>query len=387
MASLQARHGKHCTLWPWSTFKAAASGKGCTCVPLYHVVHRDNGKLVRDPVGHNRREAERALDARRGDIARNDYHVISNVTFELWADSWIADVQAAGGKASTINAYRVTLEYAKRAIGKRIVRDLDSDDVSAVLRYIKQHPNGRKVSDTTLAKHMRQLSSCLGAAVPKYATSNPVAAMSASVRPRITKRGPSYFTNAELQRLWPELVDRPVYLALFKTAVATGMRRGELAALKWDDIRLLDREIHVSRTYFAGVGETTTKSGEARVLDLTPQAAQVLQDWYAESGGEGLVFEAETGGHLDNNTPTRRVLYPAMERAGIPREGEHGRLRTMHSFRHTFARIALEQGTPIVWVKEQLGHASIDLTVDTYGSWERAAQKKQAESLAGVFPI
>ena len=143
----------------------------------------------------------------------------------------------------------------------------------------------------------------------------------------------------------------------------------------------------MSRTYFAGVGETTTKSGEARVLDLTPQAAQVLQDWYAESGGEGLVFEAETGGHLDNNTPTRRVLDPAMERAGIPREGEHGRLRTMHSFRHTFARIALEQGTPIVWVKEQLGHASIDLTVDTYGSWERAAQKKQAESLAGVFPI
>lgn len=81
------------------------------------------------------------------------------------------------------------------------------------------------------------------------------------------------------------------------------------------------------------------------------------------------------------------VLYPAMERAGIPRVGEHGRARTFHSFRHTFARAALEGGAPIVWVKEQLGHSSIDLTVSTYGRWERSSQKAQAKALDGAFAV
>ena len=55
-----------------------------------------------------------------------------------------------------------------------------------------------------------------------------------------------------------------------------------------------------------------------------------------------------------------------MKRAGIPREGESGRKRTFHSFRHTFARIALEHARSIQWVKDELGHSTITLTVDMH---------------------
>src|SRR5581483_4481268 len=97
MASLQARHSRSCALGrPWTTFTAAKTG--CTCTPLYHVVLRHDGKLVRETVGHNRREAQRALDARRGDVARRAYRVIEDVRFDAWADQWLASLT---GKKTT----------------------------------------------------------------------------------------------------------------------------------------------------------------------------------------------------------------------------------------------------------------------------------------------
>lgn len=178
-------------------------------------------------------------------------------------------------------------------------------------------------------------------------------------------------------------------LALCKTAVATGARVGELAALRWGDVDLLNHEIHISRSFVDRLGErASTKSGEPRTIDLTPQAAELLEQWYVESGGgDGLLFAREEGGHLTPRYVLARMLYPALERAGVPRIGKRGGKRDFHSFRHTFARVALESGAEITWVQKQLGHSSITLTVDTYGAWARTAEKSQAEKLAGMFPV
>ncbi len=107
MASLQARHSRSCNLGrPWTTFAEATKQKGCTCTPLYHVVLRRDGRLVREPVGHNRKEAERALDARRGDVARRAYRVLDDVRFDDWADRWLAGFT---GKQNTRRVYEDTL--------------------------------------------------------------------------------------------------------------------------------------------------------------------------------------------------------------------------------------------------------------------------------------
>ena len=87
MASLQARHSRSCPLYPWTPFARATKRGGCTCTPLYHVVLRHDGKLVREPVGANRKEAERALDARRGDIARRTYRIVDDIRFGELGDA------------------------------------------------------------------------------------------------------------------------------------------------------------------------------------------------------------------------------------------------------------------------------------------------------------
>ena len=399
MASLQARHSRTCSLGrPWTKFADATKQKGCTCTPLYHVVLRHRGDLVREPVGHNRKEAERALDARRGDIARQTYRVVKDVRFDEWGDQWLA---ALNSKPATRRVYTTTIEYAKETFGSVRVRDLDSGDVRRFLDEIRKAQAPRRVVDpetgerpvvevsqATLAKHLRQLGACLQRAVEEgYAIDNAVRMLSKSARPKVAKSAPVYYTDDELRRLWPELAFRPVIEYLCKTAVATGLRLGELAALRWGDVDLLNREIHVSRSYDVAAGEQATKSNKPRTIDLTPPAAKVIEDWYAIVGESGLVFEREEGGYLLSKYVTSQVLYPALERAGIPRIGERGRKRDFHSFRHTFARLALEGGAEITWVQKQLGHSSITLTVDTYGSWSRAAEKSQAARLVGAFPV
>jgi integrase len=401
MASLQARHSRSCALGrPWTTFADATKKAGCTCTPLYHVALRHNGQLVREPVGHNRKEAERALDARRGDVARRTYRVVDDIGFAEWADRWLAGFT---GKENSRRVYAHSIAYGKQTFGNVKVRDLTPGDIRRFLDTIRKANVDRRapksgeeeaapkeVSPATLAKHLRQLGACLQAAISEgFATENPVRGLSKGARPKVAKSRPSYYTDAELGRLWPELAFRPVMLAIAKTAVATGMRLGELSALRWSDVDLLNREIHVTRTYVDGLGEQpSTKSGEPRTVDLTPQGAALLEGWYAESGGgDGLVFEREEGGHLTAKYLTAQVLYPALERAGIDRVGERGRKRDFHSLRHSFARLALEGGAEIVWVQRQLGHSSITLTVDTYGAWARSAEKLQAERLAGAFPL
>ncbi len=76
-----------------------------------------------------------------------------------------------------------------------------------------------------------------------------------------------------------------------------------------------------------------------------------------------------------------------MKTAGIARVGPTGVERTFHSFRHTFAKVALENGRPLAWVSRHLGHSSMSITDQVYGHWERAAQKREVELMEGVFGV
>ena len=76
-----------------------------------------------------------------------------------------------------------------------------------------------------------------------------------------------------------------------------------------------------------------------------------------------------------------------MERAGVPRVGPTGEKRTFHSYRHTYAKRALESGAQITWLSRHLGHSSLKVTTDIYGHFERAERKIQAAKMEGVFPV
>jgi integrase len=122
--------------------------------------------------------------------------------------------------------------------------------------------------------------------------------------------------------------------------------------------------------------------GRLRVL----AAACEVREPRADDAQARLIFSGPDG-YLEPTTVLRRELYPALTRAGIPREGPTGEKRTFHSFRHTFARVALEHGAELTWLSRHLGHSSAMVTDTVYGHWGRAARKRQVKRLEGAFSV
>jgi integrase len=217
---------------------------------------------------------------------------------------------------------------------------------------------------------------------PHYAT-----ASQAPRRPQ--RKEAAYFTDDELPRLVAEMTPG-VYRTLMLAALKTGVREGELVALTWAEVDLAAAVIRVRRTFTDGV-LGVPKNHERRDVDLIADVVELLGRWWGECGrpGDGhLVFPGEgRDGHLVNGTILKRELYPAMERAGVPRVGPTGEKRTFHSLRHTFARVALEGGAELTWLSRHLGHSSTAVTDEVYRHWSRAARKRAMERLAGAFTV
>jgi hypothetical protein len=88
---------------------------------MYHVVSRTGTRLVREPVGHNRREAERRLRAIQVEIDQDAYSAPENVRFSEWADRWLAGLRR---EETTRRTYSSSLEYGKQVIGNKQLRKL-----------------------------------------------------------------------------------------------------------------------------------------------------------------------------------------------------------------------------------------------------------------------
>ena len=181
----------------------------------------------------------------------------------------------------------------------------------------------RGCSPSTRAKHLRVLGACMQAAVSyRYADSNPVRELPPAQRPRPERKEAAYFENHELPRLFAHLSSDP-YRTLFLVALKTGMRQGELLAMRWGDLDLEDAVIRVRSSYTGGV-VGTPKNRERRDVDLISDVVALLSDWRDSHSRsiDGLVFAGTNGQpFLSPTVVLRRHLYPAMAAAGIPREG------------------------------------------------------------------
>ena len=336
----------------------------------------------KEAVGRDRQRAEVALHQLEATVEDGAYRPRLTIGFVEWADRWLGSLER---KPSTVGSYRSTIAHAKQTFGGQRVRRIGAEDIARFNGDLRE----RGCSPSTRAKHLRVLGACLQAAVfYRYADSNPVRELPSAQRPRPERKEAAYFENAELPQLFAHLPNEP-YRTLCLVALKTGMRQGELLALRWGDLDLEQAVVRVRSSYTGGT-LGTPKNRERRDVDLISDVVELLTAWRDERGGsvENLVFPGDNGsGFLSPTILLRRYLYPALAAAEIQRIGPTQEKRTFHSFRHTFAKRALESGAQITWLSRHLGHSSLKVTTDIYGHWERAERKIQAAKLEGAFPV
>lgn len=159
--------------------------------------------------------------------------------------------------------------------------------------------------------------------------------------------------SVETEREWRRINDQDA--SLFVIAATTGLRLGELGALRWRDVNLEAGFLNVSRSISAGE-ETSTKSRRSRVVPLAAQAVEELERLGSRLhflGREDHVFCRPDGGPLDRSAVRRRFVR-AQEAVGL-------RVRRFHDLRHTFGSLAIRR-FDLVAVKEMMGHSKLTTT-------------------------
>jgi integrase len=172
-------------------------------------------------------------------------------------------------------------------------------------------------------------------------------------------------------------------------ALNTGMRQGELLALKWDDVDLERGVLRVRRTLtreggFFALGEPKTRKSR-RAIRLTAAAVEALRAHLSRQLAEmermsslyqpgGLVFATETGTIINPSNLRNRSFKPLLKRASL-------RLIRFHDLRHTCATLLLSKNVNPKVVSEMLGHASVRITLDTYSHLMPDMQETAARAL------
>ena len=166
--------------------------------------------------------------------------------------------------------------------------------------------------------------------------------------------------------------------ALFLTAGLTSARRGEILGLRWSDLDFANGRIWLRRSIgLRGEVKTPKTRKSIRAVGMPKPLRDALEAWWKESSfrePEDFFFASPTEAPLDGSAMDSKIYKPARKRAGLPPV-------RFHDLRHTCASILIEQGEHPKVISEQLGHASIAITMDRYGHLFDSARAKVSDSL------
>lgn len=343
-----------------------------------------SGKRKAKKIGSQKaaEEAAKKIEAR---LVLGDFNMAPKKavpSFGKYCELWLADYIKTTKRTTTYQRYKsLFTHYIKSAIGKIPITDLKRSDIRSL--FLKM--NKQNLSRSSIASAKNVISGVL-----EYAIDEEI--LKTNISKGVLRRlGLDSHEGREPARgMTPQEVElflstcqklaRPWH-PFFLTAFRTGMRLGELLGLEWGDVDFNGRFIQVQRAFRSG-RLTSTKTGRSRRVDMSDQLYQELKGLLIRRKEEALKAGANepiaiifhtNGAHTSQNS-VRNVWKRLLSKAGLSD-------RRIHDIRHTYASTLLTTGASPVYVKEQLGHSSIQMTVDIYGHLIPSANRETVNRL------
>lgn len=293
----------------------------------------------------------------------------TTLTFGQFAKLW-EDKILPLKKHSTQKFYRETLaRHMLPTFASMRLCDIEATDVQGFITAQAQQFAWPTVQNIKLT-----LNQVLKQAVEwTYLRENPGARVKMPRRPPRVDR--VIFTPDQLRQLLLRL--REPCQTVVATAIATGMRRCELFALRWCDVDFEKSIIHVRQRIYNGLIDTPKTPRSIRDLPMPRWLAEKLLTHRDRLGDRraSYVFEGSSGKPLNPVSMCQRVLQPALSELGLPRV-------SWHCFRRTLATWLSEQGTQIKTTQELLGHSSVNTTLEYYVQ-SLSASRQEAIEMVG----
>lgn len=345
----------------------------------------DTGKPKRKSFyGKTRAEVKEKMREYQEEMAQGLDIMGQEQTFGEWILFWMDNYKKIELRLSTWENYMRSIKnHIYPALGHIPLRDLKTDDIQNL--YNRMIKEGR--APATVRRNHQIINSCLKQAVENRLLSwNPA---EAAKLPKLTDTKVRAMTFEEMSKFL-SVLQEDRWGAAFLCLLGTGLRMGELLALRWQDVDLDKQILHVRqalvRTKEKGVYFDEPKTEKSkRAIPIPGEVVEALKKHRIQqfqlrlAVGEkyqnhDLVFATSVGTPIYPRYFTRK-FYKLRDKAGIPKD------INLHALRHTYATRLLEQGENLKTVQELLGHTDISTTANTYSHVSIEVKQKAAAKM------
>lgn len=362
--------------------------------PKTVATYKENLQRINQAIGHIR-----LCDLRTGHInsfyqnlqekgIRNRTTGVCKIDLKEWIGTQRGALTAFSRKAGVSRA------TIKQALEGQPINQQSADAIAQAVgmkttRAFALTTHSDPLAPASVISYHRTLSSVLSHAVKwGYIQINPA---DAAEKPSLGTHEAAYLEEDDARRLLELLQAEHIrWRAIITFDLMSGLRRGELLGLRWQDVDLDKHTITIRQTsnYLPGKGvyvSTPKTSTSARPLLLSTSAIMMLLEYKAWQDGQrqrmgdawedkdGRVFTTDTGAPLFPDSVTQ-WFSKFIARSGMPKV-------TVHSLRHTYASLMIADNVPLIVVSRQLGHAQASTTANIYAHAIASAQAKAMQTL------
>jgi len=294
----------------------------------------------------------------------------SRMTLSEWLDQWLVSMDGTV-RPNTLNGYRSYIEnHIRPHLGEKRISQIKAADVQKLYDRLGQTLASGSVRRIHTTLHSIMKAAQQARLIPK----NPVEEVTP---PRFSYQQKHVLTDEQLERFMEVIKEDAVWYDFFYTEIMTGLRRGEICGLRWEDFDEVAGTLKVCRTVRreAGggltTGDTKTYAGTRKIL-LPPSVTAILKERKKTALTEWIFPNPRCLEQPMNPASAYYHMKLLLKKAGLPD------IR-FHDLRHTFATHAMASGVDVKTLSGILGHTRAAFTLDTYTHTTSDMQKRAAE--------